>query len=265
MEKIKLILFVLGVAYIGLSLVAYFISDKLIFPIRPVSYAKHDLIIELPLENGELISTIYLPNEEAKFTIIYSHGNAEDLGHILPLLKSFHQKGFSVFAYDYPGYGLSEGKATEKSTYDAINAVYEFVTEDLKIPQHSVILYGRSLGGGPTVDLAAREIIGGVILESTFVSAFRVMTHRTLLPWDKFNNIDKINEIDCPLLVIHGTEDSIVPFWHAHALFNKAKTPKQNFWIEGAGHNNIFDFAGNKYWDRLDFFIKQVEYTNKQK
>ena len=258
METFRILAVVLVISYAALAVFALLLAEKTIFPKIPSSYGDNDLIIKLPLDNGQVFSAIYLPNPEARFTLLYSHGNGEDLGHILPLLDQYHKFGFAVFAYDYPGYGTSEGKPTEKSTYDAIDAVYEFLTDDLEIAPSSIILYGRSVGSGPSVDLASRKPLGGLILESAFVSAFRVMTKVPLLPWDKYHNLSKLHSIHYPLLVIHGTQDEIIGFWHGQALFERANAPKDYFWVQGGGHNNILDFAGKVYWDTLQKFVDSI-------
>ncbi len=259
MESLMIVPASLIIAYGLLGLFAFFFSDRMIFPAPPSSYSDNSQILKIPLSNGSVISALYLPNPQAKYLLLYSHGNAEDLGHILQHLKEFHENGFAVFAYDYPGYGTSEGSSNEKIVFESIDAVYEFITEDLSVPSTSIIGYGRSLGGGPTAYLAARENLGGIILESTFVTAFRVMTNIPLLPWDKFRNFKYSTDFSSPLLVIHGTEDEVISFWHGKKLFEQAPQPKSYFWVEAAGHNNLLDFAGPIYWDTIHKFVKNAE------
>ena len=232
-------LFTLVVAYTALATMAFFFSDGIIFPRIPASYSKSDLVIQIPLDNGKVISCIFLPNNRARYTILYSHGNAEDLGRVLARLKVMHDQGYSVFCYDYPGYGTSEGRATEKSAYASIKSSFEFLTEDLGIRPQNIIVHGKSVGGGPATDLASHYDVGGLVLESTFLSAFRVFCRYPLLPWDKFNNKKKIGNVDCPTLVIHGTEDEVIPYWHGKELYDLGNDPKMFFWVSEAGHNNL--------------------------
>lgn len=259
METLRILVVSLGLSYAALAVFALIFAERMIFPRPASSYRDNDQIIKLPLDNGEVFSALYLPNPEAKFTLLYSHGNGEDIGHLLPLLELYHQFGFAVFAYDYPGYGTSEGRPTVKNTYEAIIAAYEFLTDDLEIPPANIIAYGRSVGAGPSVHLADRRTLGGLILENAFVSAFRVMTKIPILPWDKYNNIKILPSIECPLLVIHGTADEVIAFWHGQALFERANSPKQYFWVQGGGHNNLIDFSGKVYWDTLENFTKGLE------
>jgi fermentation-respiration switch protein FrsA (DUF1100 family) len=257
MELLLIVPMSLALIYASIGLFAWYYSDRMIFPAPHSSYRDSDWrpygieVLHIPMENGDTVAAVYLPNRRATHLILFSHGNAEDLGSTFPLLQIFHQAGFAVFAYDYPGYGTSDGQPSEKSSYAAIDAAYGFIVDDLSVPAKSIIAYGRSLGGGPTVDLASRAPLGGIVLESVFVSAFRVMTHIPLLPWDKFNNVGKLGGVRCPVLVIHGTEDKVVPFWHGQALLEHANPPKLYLWAENAGHNNVAEVAGQTYLESI--------------
>jgi fermentation-respiration switch protein FrsA (DUF1100 family) len=224
------------------------------FPPR-AGYQDADNIIKLLTQNGGIISSIYLPNKNAKYTLLISHGNAEDIGYMMPFLKELYNHNFSVFAYDYQGYGTSTGIASEQHTYQDINAAYNYLTKNLHIPAQHIIAYGTSVGAAVAIDLAARKPVAAVIAQSPFVTAFRVVTHIPILPFDKFNNLTKIEHINCPILIIHGTNDKIVPFWHGKKLYQKARDPKQYLWVTGAGHNDLIYVAGNSLWKAIDKFI----------
>ena len=162
--------------------------------------------------------------------------------------------GFAVFSYDYQGYGTSGGKPTVSKSYQDIDAAYAYLTEDLAVSPNQIIVYGRSVGGGPSVDLATRQPVAGLILESTFVSAFRALTQVPIYPFDKFENLAKLKRVTCPVLVMHGSEDEVVPFWQGQALFAAAKDPKRSLWVEGAGHNEVMWIAGDRYFAALQEF-----------
>jgi hypothetical protein len=122
------------------------------------------------------------------------------------------------------------------------------------VPSNCIIALGRLLGGGVTVDLASRRPLGGLIIESTFVTAFRVLTKIPLFPSDKFRNISKIKNVNCPVLVIHGEDDEVIPFWHGEKLFQQANEPKLSLWVDGAGHNNflkLLEIVINKRYKTL--------------
>lgn len=218
----------------------YLTSDRMIFVPPPATYRDTDEVIKLRTADGVLISAMSLVNPSARFTLLVSHGNAEDLGATRPWLLRLRQIGFSVFAYDYRGYGTSEGRPSEAGAYADIDAAYAYVTGALAVPSTGIIAYGRSVGSGPAVDLAARRPLGGLVVESGFVTAFRVLTRVPLLPFDKFRNADKIGRVRCPVLVMHGRADEIVSFAHGEALWRGAPAPKRHLWIDGAGHNDFW-------------------------
>lgn len=243
--------------YLAVLAGVYFFSEGMIFQPPPPSYSDGPGIIKLETETGHSISAVHLPAADGlAFTLLFSHGNAEDLGHLMPLLEEINRMGVGVFAYDYSGYGTSEGKASEQQTYHDIDAAYRYMTETLEIPPRKIIAHGRSLGGGAAVDLAARRRIGGLILESSFVTAFRVITQVPFFPFDRFNNLSKMESIDCPVLVLHGTDDRVIPFWHGRRLYDEAPRPKRHLWVEGAGHNNLYALAGQRYRQALTNFLE---------
>jgi abhydrolase domain-containing protein 17 len=240
--------------YAFLCFYAFFVSESMIFQPPPASYQDSSEIIKVASANGAKISAVYFPNPQAKYTVLYSHGNAEDLGMILWLLRDIRDSGFAVFAYDYQGYGTSQGRPSEYNAYRDVEASYGYLADVLKVPPEQILLYGRSVGGGPAIDLAARQTVGGLVVESSFVSAFRVLTKIPILPFDKFVNIDKIGKVRSPVLIIHGKSDEVVGFWHGESLLAAANQPKSHFWIAGAGHNNLIDVAGDRYFTTLQNF-----------
>ena len=260
----KNILIYTFITYCIFTWAIYFISDFLLFPRTKASYKDSllgDSIIKLTSLEGEKITAVYLPNPKAHFTLLISQGNNADLGISMPGLMKFNQQGFSVFAYDYRGYGTSEGKPSEKNTYRDIEAAYDYLTQVLNIPSNQIIIHGRSLGSGPSIDLASRKPCGGVIIESAFLSAFRVYTHVALFPVDKYNNYQKIKKIQAPILIIHGTKDKVIPFWHAEKLLQLANPPKTLFSIEGGAHNfhaNMTEQARNSYFSAISKFTKSL-------
>lgn len=257
-ENIMSILFQIVAIYCVLVGLAYFFSNILIFQKPASGYRDSESIIKLKTSDGALISAVYLPNEKAKYVILFSHGNATDIGYSMPLFQMFHQWGFSVFAYDYHGYGTSQGFPTESNAYKDVDAAYDYLTKVLQINPDRIIAYGQSVGAALAIDLASRREVAGVIAQSPFVTAFRVLTYIPLFPFDKFNNLKKIWRISCPILVIHGTRDSVIPFWHGRRVYKQANPPKYYYWVEGAGHNDLFFVAGKRYFEVLDEFITNL-------
>lgn len=153
----------------------------------------------------------------------------------------------NIMAYDYTGYGKASGYPAEEFVYADIEAAYSYLLQVRKIQPEQIVLYGRSLGSGPSCYLAAKTAksgrsVAGVILQSPLLSAFRVaFNFRFTMMGDRFPNIDYAPSIQCPVFIVHGTQDEVVPFWHGQELFlalNQSWRAKP-FWVEGAGHNNI--------------------------
>ncbi len=240
-------------------MLAWLIPDKLIFRPPVPSYKDHARTLELLTSDGETIAARFYENDTAVHTILFSHGNAEDIGHVEPFAKQLRDRGFAVLTFDYRGYGLSEGSPSEEKAYKDIDAAYHYLVNDRKIPAEQIILHGRSLGGGVALDLATRRPAGGLILESTFTSAARVLTKIKILPFDKFDNISKIATVACPVLVIHGKMDNTIPFHHGEKLFAAAKDPKTALWIENAGHNDLFNAARQEYLAAIADFSQTIK------
>ncbi|MEJ2186226.1 MAG: alpha/beta hydrolase [Gemmatimonadota bacterium] len=254
MSAVAVLVVVLG-AYLLLAVAAWIASRWLIFPVPPLGYRHEDAPIRIATADGAGLAALYLPVPDAPFTVLFSHGNAEDLGTARAQLDTLRRVGLSVLAYDYRGYGLSTGRPTERGIYRDVEAAYTYLTGPLGVPPDRVILHGRSLGGGPSVYLAARRPAAGLILESTFVSAFRVVTRVPVLPLDRFRNLARLRRLDLPVLVIHGTADIVVPFRQGRRLFGAARGPRHRLWVEGAGHNDVRLAAGGRYEDALRDFV----------
>ncbi len=260
----RLLIVIVGSFYavlIGLAL----LSDRLIFQPQPASYTDESLrnTLSRASQPGKLIhifsgdqrlTAVYLPNSTAKYTLLFSHGNAEDNGDDLPFLQMYQTAGFAVFSYDYRGYGTSTGHPSESGVYEDAFAAYRYLTEMMHVPPEQVISMGRSVGCAPAIHLAARHQVAGLIAEAPFMTAFRVLTHVPLLPWDKFNNLRDIKNVHAPVLIIHGRNDGVVPFWHGERVFARANEPKQFLAVDGAGHNDVLFVAGKKYFETIKDF-----------
>ena len=222
--------------------------SSLVFQPPEVSYQhakKH--IIWLHTKTGGQIPAFYIDRKSA-VTILFSHGNAEDLGMIYEWFCEFTREvHVNLFAYDYDGYGKASGKPTEQGCYDDVDAAFSFLTDVLHQQPENIVIYGRSLGSGPSCYLAERlrkqnVRVGGLVLQNPLLSVYRVaFNFRFTMPGDMFPNIDRISNVACPVYIIHGTRDEVVPFWNGERLFLKipVKWRGKPFWVDGAGHNNI--------------------------
>ena len=250
----RMVLSLLEIYAIIVLYVHFVASDGMIFPERRSGYSDGPDILKIQTSDGDRISAVYLPNTNAAFTILHSHGNAEDLGDIRSVLDMFHDAGFAVFAYDYRGYGTSDGKASAKNAQRDAEAAYRYLVDTLRVPPDRIILHGRSVGAALALHVAAREPVAGVILESPFVSAFQVLTVIRVSPLDKFRNIGLVRKIHQPILIIHGTDDLTIPCWHGQKLFEAANEPKFCLWVNGAAHDDVSWIGGARYRDAIRDF-----------
>jgi fermentation-respiration switch protein FrsA (DUF1100 family) len=250
------LLLLAATAYATIALFALLLADRVIFqPPRPSYRSDAPGITRIAVAGSDSLAVAFLPSPSARFTILYSHGNAEDLGHVLPFLHALRDLGFAVIGYDYRGYGRSaRGPATARKAVEDAEAVHRYATTGLEIEPERLIIYGTSVGSGPAIELAARHRPAGLIVQSAFTSAFRVLTRVPLLPFDRFPNLKRLAAVRCPILVIHGTRDLVVPASQGRQLFSAAAEPKQALWVEGAGHNDLLHVAGQQYVQALREF-----------
>ncbi|CAM9902132.1 unnamed protein product [Lampetra planeri] len=195
---------------------------------------------------------------DAPFTLLFSHGNAVDLGQMSSFYLGLGTRlGCNVFSYDYSGYGGSSGKPSEKNLYADIEAAWHVLRNRYAVLPENIILYGQSIGTVPTVDLASRYECAAIVLHSPLMSGMRVAfpnTRRTYC-FDAFPSIDKISQVSSPVLVIHGTEDEVIDFSHGLAMYERCQRAVEPLWVEGAGHNDVELYG--QYLERLKRFVTQ--------
>ncbi|NDV62106.1 alpha/beta hydrolase [Puniceicoccales bacterium CK1056] len=245
------------ISYIGLAGFAFLFANKLVFPAPPPGYSDSpDLLKFTYNEEGNQVSMVFLENKRASRLVFYHHGNGEDLQSILQRLQVLREMGFAVLAWDYPGYGTSDGKPSERLVNEIARGIFNSIPEQFGYDTREIILYGRSVGGGPAVALAAREKVAGLILEGVFTSVFRVGIRYNILPWDIFDNLALIENIRCPVLFLHGSDDRVVPFSHGKALMEKAPKPKFFSWFSGGGHNDLIESYPESYYSSIRRFTE---------
>mmetsp|Transcript_46875 Transcript_46875/g.119584 ORF Transcript_46875/g.119584 Transcript_46875/m.119584 type:complete len:286 (+) Transcript_46875:487-1344(+) len=211
---------------------------------------------------GETVLCCYMRHRAAKLTLLYSHGNAVDLGQMQPFYRelSNHLK-VNILGYDYSGYGESSGFATVNNCIADIDACYACLLEKYGTKPAQVVLYGQSVGTGPSVDLAARTPeLGGLVLHSPLLSGVRVL-NPTLKRWpswaDIFPNIHLMPKVKCLTTVLHGTEDEVIDITHGHKLHELAPQKAAPLWLEGYNHQNLE--TSPEYLPHLERFLARIE------
>jgi uncharacterized protein len=201
--------------------------------------------VALKLPDGTPIHAWWCPCRDADGALLFCHGNGGNLSYWGQTVRELQQVvGQSVLIFDYPGYGRSGGRPSEKGCYAAADAAYDWLTQNRKLPGERIVLYGTSLGGGVAVELASRRPHRALVLEKTFTSLPDMA--QELYPWlparwlirNRFDNLDKIGKCRRPVFLGHGTTDDLVPLAHGERLYAAANEPKQFFRMEACGHND---------------------------
>uniref|UniRef100_A0A0G4HVI8 AB hydrolase-1 domain-containing protein n=1 Tax=Chromera velia CCMP2878 TaxID=1169474 RepID=A0A0G4HVI8_9ALVE len=198
--------------------------------------------------------------------ILFSHGNSADIGYQCgSLARLALQTGANILVYDYSGYGISTRLASERNTYADIRAVYAYAIKELRVPSHQIILYGQSVGSGPSIDLATdlkAQPPGGLVVHAGIASGMRMfkpMKSGSKSPWfDLYKNVDKLGpSLRCPMFVMHGKKDEQVLPYHAQQLANKCPSDKlwELWFVPGADHNDIELKAPEEYCHKMKAFL----------
>uniref|UniRef100_A0A2P2JER2 Protein ABHD17B n=1 Tax=Rhizophora mucronata TaxID=61149 RepID=A0A2P2JER2_RHIMU len=223
-------------------------------------------ILKLDTERGNQVVAVYFKNPAASLTILYSHGNAADLGQMYDLFNelSLHLR-VNLMGYDYSGYGQSSGKPSEQNTYADIEAAYRCLEQKYGAKEEDIILYGQSVGSGPTLDLATRlPRLRAVVLHSPIASGLRVMYPVKRTYWfDIYKNIDKMPFVNCPVLVIHGTADDVVDCSHGKQLWELCKEKYEPLWVKGGNRCGLELYP--QYIKHLKKFISAIEKSSHMK
>ena len=254
------IILLFGFFYLLLLIFAWFHADRILFPFpEPASYSKESVDFFVSTQNDIQIACIKEASKRPNgLVVLYSHGNAEDLGMVRERLKELTQFGCDFISYDYPGYGLSGTTPSEDGCNQAIESLYEHLIEKMNVKPENIVLWGRSLGTGPSCILASKYKVAGLLLETPFLSAFRTITEIPILPWDRFRNINLASSVQCPSLVIHGSLDEVIPFRQGRRIHKELPEPKYFVEIKDAFHNNLAEKGGRLYKESINKFLKNL-------
>lgn len=246
-------------AYVVLMIWGLLFTDAVIFVPPAPSYREGPGVYRIALPNGERVGVLAVTNAApAPRTILYVHGNAEDLGHVRFLLEDYRAHGFDVYGVDFRGYGISDGRPGARRALEDVEAAYDHLVRERGLAPERIIVHGRSVGAAMAIHLAAHRPVGGLIVESGFVTAFRVRTVIPIVPFDKLRNNRWIRDVRAPVLFIHGEADRIIPPRHGKQLYDLAPGPKSAWWVPGAGHNDLYEVAGAAYWTQIAAFVQSL-------
>ncbi len=257
------VLILLGSATLGCKPIvaefAFYPDNENVIPTNQLPHGIEEITISTA--DKVKITSLYLPSAESDKLLIYFHGNAGNIYHRIPSLLQLQNAGINVIGVSYRGYGKSNGDPNEEGVYQDGKAIFQYTVEQMGFSKENIIIFGRSIGTAVAINTAQNEKIRGVILVTPMTDGKDQAKAAGLGPissWagNSFDNISKVGNIESPLLVIHGTNDRVVPYSMGKAIFNRAKSKKEFVRIKGANHNNLQDAYGKEYWPPIIEFIK---------
>ena len=264
----KLVIVIIG-AYAALSIYVYYMQSSLIYypnmPGRnlvatPENIGLNFQNVEFITEDKVRLHGWFIPNKNAKRTVLFFHGNAGNISHRLESIEIFHRLELNVFIIDYRGYGQSEGKISEKGTYRDAEAAWNYLSNTQGISGQQIIIFGRSLGASIATWLASKHTPAALIIESGFTSVasmgqrlYPFLPVRWLTNF-KYDTRQYVKNISCPVMVAHSKNDEIIPYDEGREIFHAAVEPKQFLEMRG-GHNDGFLVSGSTYIEGLRSFI----------
>lgn len=264
------IVIVAAAVYALICLAAFLLKDRMLYhPTEEILFEPDDE--GLPYEDvtftasdGVRLHGWYIPaGEQRSRVVLFFHGNAGNISIRLETAKILHHLGLHVFLFDYRGFGKSEGKPTEKGLHRDGLAALEMLQQKGFV-MSDIILFGRSLGGAVAAKVAGERTPGALVLESSFTSLSDIAGHifpilpACLVCGKNYNTIGNLDELTCPVLVIHSSDDELIPYSHGKRLFEAASEPKRFLELSG-GHDSGFLVTGEEYRKGLASFVKLLE------
>jgi uncharacterized protein len=263
-----------AIAYTLICTTLYFQQQRLFFfPARQLAHTPslyqlkyEDVTIAISKEKGDRLHGWWIPSEKPDAPVLlYFHHNAVNIGANVSQALQFHQLGYSVFLFDYRGFGQSGGEfPTESQVYEDAGAAWNYLTHDRRIPAERIVIYGHSVGGAIAIDLAARHPEAAALVVQNSFTSMRDMTKRFGLYWvlpielllhQRFESLEKMKSVKMPVLIISGTEDFQIPVEMGKRLYEAAPGFKRSILVEGGGHDN---HLSKRYRRRVKQFLKAV-------
>ena len=268
--------------YLGICVILFMLQDYFIFPgsssqgqkqamVRP---AANEELVHLKTADGVPVVAIFgkalsadggeLADANTKPTLLFFYGNGMCMADCEGEFRKFRKLGLNVMIPDFVGYGMSGGKPSERGVYGTAEAAHAYLVSRPDIDPHKIVPAGWSLGGAAAIELAAKHPGPGLITISTFTSMSDMA--RKLLPMFptslvlkyKFNNEEKLRNITCPILIMHGTRDSLIPFAMSKRLESAAAVKVHRIAIDDADHNDVFEVGGEELFQTVGTFIGDV-------
>lgn len=269
MNVLKIFAAIIIVVFVVLVILLYVMQTKLIFYPGKLSQQYKfrlrpgDEEVFINTDDGEKINGLFYRGTR-KEVILYFHGNAGDLSGWQFAAEDFTAFDYSVLIIDYRGYGKSSGSISEKGFYEDARASYQFLQLEKGFSYSDIIIYGRSVGTGVAIELAANNSCKGLVLESPYTSLGSLANEKlpfffpSLYLKFRFNNLAKINLVKCPVVFLHGSKDELIPPSHTEKLFEKFTGEKKMILVDQGSHNDLNAFQEYQIFlsEVLPFFFE---------
>ena len=250
---------IIAAAYFALL---FLVQRSMLFPMPPsMSGAPESAeVVRVKADAGDAYALFLPPRAPGPAALMmFMHGNGELADFWVDEFEEARQWGFGILLVEYPGYGGAPGSPSEKSIMASARALYDWATRDPRVDSKRIVVWGRSLGGGAAAQLAAGRPVAAMILESAFTSvsdfAARFMAPAFLIR-DPFDSRKALASYRGPLLVIHGRQDTIVPFEHGREL--AGTVPGAQFRELNCGHNDC-----PRDWKTIAAFLRDAKVVRK--
>ena len=260
------------VGYLAILLMLLLLENTLLYPAPKypqgdwqASFLQHE-DVHFTSADGTKLHGWLVEHPQPRAIVLYCHGNGDCVAYLAPYLQQLRdEQQITIFAFDYRGYGRSEGSPGEQGILEDGHAAQTWLAERLKIKPEDIVLMGRSLGGGVAVDLAAKNGARGLILQNTFTSLPDAAA--CLYPWapvrwlmkNRYDSLSKIGSYSGPVLMSHGTADDLVPCNLGRKLFAAISGPKEFVELDGGNHN---DEESPEYYLALARFLDRLPPLN---
>lgn len=235
--------------------------DRLPLDMPPPRWAGNAEEVWMDCEDGVRIHGLWWSEPEGAPVILFLHGNAQEVYSWSLVQQELAPVGCRLLLIDYHGYGKSGGESHEAGLYLDGKASMRWLHER-GVEDPDIVVFGKSLGGGLACEIAQGRELKALVLESTFTSLKRVA--RKLFPFlppgvplgEVYDSISKLPSARCPVLVIHGEMDELIPVGEGLDLYAAAPEPKELYLVPGAGHNDVSMVAGQAYARRIAGFLE---------
>ena len=262
-------LFLVGLVvlvYLLVTIGLYFFQRSLLYHPMENNYSGDKLTVKIEKvkitteDNINLLAWYHKKDNKNYKTILYLHGNAGSLENRIHKINHFHDMNINFLLLSWRGFNGNKGEPTEKGLYKDARSAVKWL-ENLGINEENIIIYGESLGTGIATEIAQNRNFAGIILESPFTSMIAAGKSKypifpiKLLLKDKYESDKKIKNIMAPVLIMHGEDDKIVPFWMGEKMFQLANEPKYSYFSKYDDH--MMDF-NNDLINSVKLFIESL-------